>query len=231
MDSGGYRIIEERDGLAGRAAALSTLACTLGWLFSYPTREVAEEATSLQFVARCYALIEEASPGASSRLGDGFGRCASAAGDAPARAAGLRREHTRLFLVPFRPVSLEGSKWVRDRTLLARKKGERFAVEQEYRSMGVARKPGSSAPCDHLSCELDYVSLLAAAEARALEDGAMSLARELKQERERFMRDHLDDLALGVSSRVQQLSANPFLAFHARLLGAFIASCAGPPGR
>lgn len=96
--------------------------------------------------------------------------------------------------------------------------------------MGAVRKAGSTLPCDHVACELDFVAFLAAAEAQALEEGRMSLACELKQTRERFVRDHLRDLAIGVSTEVQRLSSNPHLLFFARLLRAFIACSASPSG-
>ena len=50
----------EGNSLAGRLRALSSLACTLGWLFSYLSREAALEAVSTECAERCRALFAEA---------------------------------------------------------------------------------------------------------------------------------------------------------------------------
>lgn len=231
----------EGNSLAGRLRALSSLACTLGWLFSYLSREAALEAVSTECAERCRALFAEAVHGlrpvppipgeevaAAALVDEAAGQTARPLGEddeGERAAAALRRECTRLFYAPFQPVPLLGSKWVEQRNLLSRKTGERSAVEQECLRMGVVRKPASTNPSDHLSCELDFISFLAAAEADVLDAGDAASARELKKLRERFVDDHAGELAAAVSREVLARSSNVHLRFFAQLLQAFAGGC------
>lgn len=222
----GKKLGEPSDGypLARQAAARSSVFETLAWLFSYPSREQARESTSEGFLARMARTLEDAA------LGDTVARplfvvCEKEALQAEEqRVDRLRIEYTRLFVTPPRLVRMEGSHWVKRRTPLSRSKGEGFAVAQAYRELGLARKPEAKDPADHIVSELDYVSYVAAAEARAWEGGDAASAHEWRQLAESFLACHVSELATGVSSEVLRLSNNPFMRLYAGLLHDAVAS-------
>lgn len=221
-----YRSLDgERLSPAAQLRALASLACTLGWLFAYPSRKIAAEAVSDAFADRCCELFAAAAPAhplpTRPYEKDADAQLRGEAACKDGSPAALRRECTQLFYAPNCPVPLCGSRWVRRRTLLSRKIGERSAVEQEYRRMGVVRKPGVTNPSDHLSSELDYLAFLCVAEADALDAADAALAREFRGMRESFQEDHLGELACAVSHEILARSGNPHLRFFARLLRAF----------
>lgn len=210
--------------ISQRVAALSYLLGSLAWLFSYPDKEQASVVTSSEFLIQCKRVLHEAEL-KEVAFEELFSRCEfESQFEESQRARIVRIEYTRLFITPPRLIRMEGSYWVQNRTLLSRKKGEKFAVGQVYGQLGLTSRSGSSDPSDHIVSELDFASYVAAAEARAWEGGDAVNAREWKCVRDDFVRDHLGELALGVASEVQRLSKNVFMLFYADLLRVAVSS-------
>lgn len=204
---------------ANRPSTLSALYALLSQLFSYPDRHQAEQRTSSAVLDQARALLQ--SLGAVEGLPvDVAARFeAQAAHPAALRAQEVRAEFTRLFCSYPRLVPLTGSHWVRrDRTAFSLDRGERAAVGLEYRKLGLKNRPGNGEPFDTLVSELDFLSYIAALEARAFEGGDAASAREWELLRADFCEHHFRELAQGVAGAVVRCSDNAALGLYAWLL-------------
>jgi len=205
--------------LFGRVSAAARLFGLAAWEFSYLDIEDARNFTSDDTLAYVRSLLDAVSGGRPLLVRE-CDALAAALADYPPdrRVAELRQEHTRLFITPPIRISLNGAAWVKDRTLMSRKKGEAFAVIQYYRDQGLVSQSSAHVRPDSLVSELDFVSYVTAAEAEAwqVNDSASACAwRDLRGE---FLSKHLDELARGVSAALERETENPFFLFWARML-------------
>lgn len=205
--------------LFGRVSAATRLFQLTAWEFSYLDIENATSFTSDDTLAYVRSLLDAVSGGRPLLVRECDALAASLVDYPPdRRVAELRQEYTRLFITPPIRISLNGAAWVKDRTLISRKKGEAFAVSQYYRDQGLVSQASAHARPDSLVSELDFVSYVTAAEAEAwqVNDSASACAwRDLRSE---FLSKHLDEFARGVSAAIERESENPFFLFWARML-------------
>lgn len=201
-----------------RVAACVSLFRLLAWVFSYPSKTEAEEIVSKEFFDLCTQLIDEAGleqmmlSDASRVFADSFDKKTSL------NIKDYRIEFTRLFISPPPRISLEGYTWIKNRSDVSKRHGEKFAVSQDYRQLGLKMKADAKDPYDHLTSELDYMSYVANAEAQAWDAGDIASAREWRALGRSFMQDHLVDMAKGVSAETMRLSENVVIRFCAALL-------------
>lgn len=204
--------------ISSRIAATSSLFCTLAWLFSYPSRNQVEDFASVEFLNEVRDLLQAASID-EAMMDESFARLHHEIQNCSrSDIADFRAEYTRLFISPPPPISLLGSRWVKNRSDLSRTKGERYAVREEYRALGLKLRDSVKDPSDHLVSELDYLCYVADAEARAWSENDVASAREWRTVGTTFMTTHLSDLALGVTREINRLSNNALMLFYAHLL-------------
>lgn len=203
-----------------RIFALSALFSALAHLFSYPSREQLTQSSVQEFCEQCLLLVDMASIDRGplddlkktiedNILHDGF-----------SDGQRFRAEYTRLFITPPVIIKLKGSYWINNRTEISREKGEEYAVKQVYRQLGLKNQTGTVDPPSHLVSELDYLHYVTRAEAKAWEDNDVANAHEWRKLSNSFLKHHFTDLALGVSTRIQEHSNNSLMLFRAALLHA-----------
>ncbi|VEG99587.1 Uncharacterized component of anaerobic dehydrogenases [Slackia heliotrinireducens] len=208
-----------RSATAVHLSAMAKLCSLLARVFSYPDRIEAQAYTSVEFLDICEGFVSEA--GFPARIADDvcerFAEMSNRM-DSEERGKALRVEYTQLFTLPPRPISLVGSKWVHNRTLASERKGERFAVDEVYRELGLRNKPTVRDPADHLVSELDFMHYILRAEARAWDNDDLVMARDWRQLRDDFLEYHLYELALGVAHAIDRMSSNAHMRYYAALL-------------
>ena len=202
-----------------RLAASAKLYSLLARMFSYPDRIEAQAYVSSDFLEICEGFVEEAGypDRVDAAVREAFVRATEEQG-LEACGTDLRVEYTRLFTAPPRPVSLVGSKWVHSRTLVSEQKGERYAVGQVYRELGLRNRASVHDPADHLVSELDFLFYVMRAESRAWRSDDLVMARDWRQLRDDFLTYHLRELAFGVSDAVGRMSKNAHMRYFAALL-------------
>jgi TorA maturation chaperone TorD len=209
--------------LVDRLSAAVQLFRLTAWQFSYLDAESARILTSDESVEDYRLLIDAASKG-KPFLVDECGALREALARYPAekRSSDLRQEYTRLFNAHPILISLNGSAWVKERTLVSRKKGEAFAVGQYYKELGLVNQDCVRDSYDHLVSELDFVSYVTSAEAEAWGDDNADSACGWRDLREDFVGNHMAEFAESVSLKIQRETENPFILFSAQLLAGLV---------
>jgi len=209
--------------LCERVSAAARLFQLASWQFSYLDIKHAELFTSEESLESYRALCGAASQGRPF-MADECKTLESALVGYPLeeRIVDLRQEYTRLFIAPPILIPLVGSKWVKNKTLIAQKKGEAFAVGQYYRDLGLVNQSSVRDPDDHLISELDFISYVACAEAGAWCENDAASALEWRDLKEEFLDNHLNEFACNISRAIQHETNNPFIIFAARLLSGLV---------
>ncbi|NTU89817.1 MAG: molecular chaperone TorD family protein [Actinobacteria bacterium] len=203
--------------------AAAQLFRSAAWQFSYPDVERAVLFTSKDSLDSHRALFDAVAKGRSFMVEECDALEDALVGYPPEkRAIDLRQEYTRLFITPPIRISLIGASWVKEKTLIARKKGEAYAVGQYYRSLGLVNQKPVRDPSDHLVSELDFTSYVVFAEAEAWRENDAESALEWRDLKEEFLSNHLAEFATKVSLEIQRETTSPFLLFSARMLNGLI---------
>lgn len=206
--------------IALKVEALSSLFRILALLFTYPSKEQVLLFASREFLDGCQEVLHKASI-ASDLFAESYTRLKKDANKEGQTACDtFRAEYTRLFIAHPLRISLKGSAWIKKRGALSQQKGEAYSVGYEYRQLGLKHKKEVRDSFDHLVSELDYMSYLADAEAKAWDKGDVASACEWRELGNSFMEQHLFVFALGVSSNIQGLSQNRLMILVAALLEA-----------
>ncbi len=202
-----------------RVSAVARLFQLMSWQFSYLDIKHAELFTSEEAVESYRVLCDAASQGRPFMADECSILKNVLIGYLPEkRVADLRQEYTRLFIAPPILIPLAGSKWVKNKTLIAQKKGESFAVGQYYRDLGLVNQETVRDTYDQLTSELDFVSYVAYAEASAWRENDAASALEWRDLKEEFIDNHLAEFAHNVSYAIQNETDNAFMMFAAHML-------------
>lgn len=189
------------------------------WSFSYPNIDQAKIMTSKEFLEVRKNLLKTAVKEKDLLTDEAAVLERLCFEESPEkRAIDLRREHTRLFDAPPVLIPLCGGAWVKEKTLISRKKGEAFAVGQYYKELGLGNQETVKDPYDHLISELDFVSYVTLAEAEAWKEDDSTSAREWRMLREEFLESHLEEFAEKVSLEIQGETKSSFMRFSAQML-------------
>lgn len=203
--------------------AAARLFRSAAWQFSYPDVENAKVFTSKEYLDSHRVLFDAVAKGRSFMVEECDTLESSLVGYPPeVRMTDFRREYTRLFITPPIRIPLVGSSWVKDKTPIARKKGEAYAVGQYYRSLGLVNQKTVRDPSDHLVSELDFISYVVFAEAEAWRGNDAVSALEWRDLKEEFLSNHLGEFAKKVSAEIQRETKNPFLLFSSHMLNGLI---------
>lgn len=209
--------------LVDRLSAAAQLFQLAAWQFSYLDKDSARILTSDENVEDCRHLLDAVCKGRQFLVAE-WNSLREALEGYPAekRVTDLRQEYTRLFIAPPILISLNGSAWVKEKTLISRKKGEAFAVSQYYKELGLVNQRGVRDPYDHLVSELDFVSYVIAAETEAWSNNDSDSACGWRDTREDFLGNHLAEFAANVSLKIRRETQNPFIRFSAQLLAGLV---------
>lgn len=189
------------------------------WQFSYPAIDQAIVLTSREFLEAEESFLKAAAKEKNFLTTEFSVLKKLCVGEgSKKRALEFRQEHTRLFDAPPILIPLCGGAWVREKTLISQKKGESFAVGQYYKELGLGNKEKVGDPYDHLISELDFISYVTLAEAKAWKENDSTSAKEWRVLREEFFENHFEDFAEQVSLEIQRETKNPFIRLSAQIL-------------
>jgi TorA maturation chaperone TorD len=91
-----------------------------------------------------------------------------------------------------------------------------------FAAFGLKLNPAAHERVDHISCELELMAVLAAREARALEQGEAEMAEVAREAESSFLRDHLGRFAPAFGERLRRCDGEGFYGRIGRLLRGFV---------
>jgi DMSO reductase family type II enzyme chaperone len=199
-----------------RALARAAIYRLLGRAFGYPTRPTLAELADLAARAATAAAWEAA-------IVEPLARFAAAARDADPDA--VASEHVLLFCRQVQCPPYESAYGEAPR--MAGKPAALADIAGFYRAFGLA--PAETQPDleDHVSTELEFMSVLALKEAYALAEGHADGLAVTREAGARFVADHLGRWAEAFAREVQSASPLAYYTAAAELLAAWIGSETG----
>lgn len=218
---------------APREADAAALACTAdawrlaGIFMRLPTAEVARGLAEEAVAADAQEVL--AGLGLNEKnvqaVVEGFSACRGAEPDGLLDR--LRRDYTRLFTNPERPlVSIYEGVFKDtgdfDTSSLVFVSPTALDAERRYREQGLRMDPHSNESADHMGAELDFCCYLCDRAARQAAEGASDAARETLDALDGFMAAHLDKWGAAFFGRVAEHAQTEAYRAVGRLGGALM---------
>ena len=209
------------DGARARGATYALMA----WALRYPSMDVLD-------VLRDARLWQSAESPADAPSGQDGGRLPNLLTDLKRRATvadaqGLQQTHSRLFGHTVRgscpPYELEYG-----RSEIIQQAAELADVAGFYEAFGVRQTDDSHERADHAAVECEFMAVLAAKEAYALQQADHAALDVCRQAQQSFLADHLGQWMPALARRIAEADRDGFYGALGRLAGDFLAAeCRG----